>query len=354
LLQGPAFAIFGAEEFVGLIAIGEAHFRAVPEEFFHGKFFAHFRMKSDIAEKNDFGERAGPVEVRAAGLAAFAGFNPFFVMADGARKFFGRIAVCFGARFRNEFEAALALTAKAETFAFVTDEEMAVSRHFPIFFEFGRAGRTEVAVVPNEFQRRHFATCRKFVGDHGSERISFVVHASRTGLNAEWIAPLASVLPPSKREWGAEFKRTKHRVHCMAADVTECAGAEIPPAAPFEGKISGIIRARWRGAEPEIPIESGRNWGRVFWPRHTLRPIFVEETVGGTIGPDVDFADGTDGVVHDEFAEPASVFGSLTLIAHLGGDFMFARGLGNLTRFPDGVREGLFAIDVLAEFDGGH
>lgn len=68
----------------------------------------------------------------------------------------------------------------------------------------------------------------------------------------------------------------------------------------------------------------------------------------------MDFANWTDGVVHDEFAETASVFGSLALIAHLSGDFVFARGCGDLACFPNGMSERFLAINVLAEFDGGH
>src|SRR4051812_42749210 len=78
LSERPPLAIFGAEEFIGLVAVGEAHLRSVPEEFFHGEFFAHFGVESDITEEDDFSERPGPIEIRAAGFAAFAGFNPFF------------------------------------------------------------------------------------------------------------------------------------------------------------------------------------------------------------------------------------------------------------------------------------
>src|SRR5690242_13455738 len=114
----------------------------------------------------------------------------------------------------------------------------------------------------------------------------------------------------------------------MAADVAERAGAKIPPATPFEGEISGMIRARGSWAEPEIPIEIGRDGRAIFRAINALGPVFVEEAVGGAIGPDMDFADGSDGVVRNEFAESASVFGSLALIAHLRGDFMLAGGLG--------------------------
>src|SRR4051812_13174570 len=111
-------------------------------------------------------------------------------MADGAWKFFGRIAVFFGALLRDELETATSLTAKAENFTFVADEEMAVVAHFLIFFKFRRTRRTQVAIIPNKFQWRHFAARRKFVGDHGGERIGLVVNATGAGLDAEWVARL--------------------------------------------------------------------------------------------------------------------------------------------------------------------
>ena len=85
-----------------------------------------------------------------------------------------------------------------------------------------------------------------------------------------------------------------------------------------------------------------------------MRPVFVEETVGRAIGPDVRFVNFADGTVPNEFAELARAFGSLALVAHLRGDFFLARGLGELAGFPDGMSERLFAIDMLAKLDGVH
>ena len=42
------------------------------------------------------------------------------------------------------------------------------------------------------------------------------------------------------------------------------------------------------------------------------------------------------------------------MIAHLGGDFVFAGGLGELAGFPDGMRERFFTLDMLAVFHRGH
>src|SRR5262249_33288904 len=152
---------------------------------------------------------------------------------DGAGKFFGRIAVFFGAFLRDELETAASLTAMAENFAVVTDDEMAVVTHFLIFFKFRRARRTQVSIIPNKVQWRHFAARRKFVSDHGRERISFVVHTSRTGLNAERVVPVTVTFSPSDRERGAKFQCAKNGVHRVATDVTQSPGAEIPPTAPF-------------------------------------------------------------------------------------------------------------------------
>ena len=56
-----------------------------------------------------------------------------------------------------------------------------------------------------------------------------------------------------------------------------------------------------------------------------------------------------------------AVFGALMvepLVAHLGRDLIFRRGVGQQVRFPRGARQGLFAVDVLAvlhaqQRDGG-
>src|SRR5690349_6415135 len=140
----------------------------------------------------------------------------------------------------------------------------------------------------------------------------------------------------------------------MAANVTERAGAEIPPATPFEWQISWMIRARWRRPEPQIPIKCRGHRRCVLWALNALRPILIEQPIGRTIRPDVDLAHGANRIVPNEFAKAARIFRSLALVAHLGGELVLPRCVGDLPRFPDRMREGLLAINMIAHFDRGH
>ena len=102
MLQRPAFTVFALEKLVRDGGIRELHAGAVPQQPFGGQLLAHLRAKGDVAQQDDFGERAGPVEVGAGGGAAFAGFDPFVVVADRARQRLGRIAVLLGPRIGNQ------------------------------------------------------------------------------------------------------------------------------------------------------------------------------------------------------------------------------------------------------------
>ena len=56
----------------------------------------------------------------------------------------------------------------------------------------------------------------------------------------------------------------------------------------------------------------------------------------------------------DELHAGAVFFRGMDLVAHLGADLRLGGLQTELTGFPDGVREGLLAIDVFAETHGGH
>src|SRR5436305_10735334 len=94
-----------------------------------------------------------------------------------------------------------------------------------------------------------------------------------------------------------ELEGAEDGVERVTADVAERAGPEIPPAAPDERQIGRMIGPAGRRAEPQVPFESWRHRWRIFWPAHTLGPVFVEKSVGRPIGPNVSFADGPDGIV---------------------------------------------------------
>lgn len=140
----------------------------------------------------------------------------------------------------------------------------------------------------------------------------------------------------------------------MAADIAEGTGTEVPPAAPAEGGIGGVVGPFGGGAEPEVPGHGFGDGRGVGWAIDALGPVFAEEATGGAVGPDVCFEDFTDGAAPDHFAESAGFFGGGALVAHLGGDALFAGVIGDLSGFPDGVGEWFFAIDVFAVVEGGH
>src|SRR5437763_1991571 len=133
----------------------------------------------------------------------------------------------------------------------------------------------------------------------------------------------------------AELQRAENRVERMATDIAERAGAEIPPAPPFERQVSRMIRARRGGSEPQVPIQRRWHRRRVFGPLDALRPILVEKAIRGTVGPDVDLAHRADRIVPNELAESPRIFRGLALVAHLCRDLLFARRFGHLAGFPN-------------------
>src|SRR5438093_4093130 len=108
----------------------------------------------------------------------------------------------------------------------------------------------------------------------------------------------------------------------MAADITQSARAEIPPAAPFEWQVRRVVRTRRCRTEPHFPVQRRRNRVRVGRSRDTLWPILIEESVGWAICPRVDFANVSDCSIPNHFAQPPSFFGGLALVAHLRCQFV--------------------------------
>jgi hypothetical protein len=66
----------------------------------------------------------------------------------------------------------------------------------------------------------------------------------------------------------------------------------------------------------------------------------------------MNFAHLPDGAGPNHFAQFADAFAGVALVAHLRGDAMFARGQGQLARFPHRVRQRLFDINVFARPNG--
>src|ERR1051326_3291615 len=140
----------------------------------------------------------------------------------------------------------------------------------------------------------------------------------------------------------------------MTADVPKSPGPEIPPTAPFERKIGGVIGAHRSRANPQIPIQRGRNRRRLCRPLHSLRPVFVEETLRRAISPNMHLTHWPNRSGPNKFAKPASLVRGLALIAHLRGNFGVARSLGELAGLPHRVRQWFLAINVFPMLDGFH
>lgn len=73
----------------------------------------------------------------------------------------------------------------------------------------------------------------------------------------------------------------------------------------------------------------------------------------GPAHPDVNLADPADDPRLDEFRHAAVIFSRLALGSHLGGHLRLSGRLRHLPGFPDAVGEGLLAVDVFAELEGG-
>ena len=157
----------------------------------------------------------------------------------------------------------------------------------------------------------------------------------------------------------AELQGHVGRAQNVAGHIAECAASEIVKTAPVAGQIEFsaerrfvIVAAAGVGplfgdAEPEIPIESRGNRLRRRNHGDALRP-------DGAIGPGVDFGDVADLAGPNHFGRLARAFVRIALVAHLGGDSVFVRGILELARFPDGARERLLHVDVLAALHGPH
>src|SRR5947199_275825 len=119
-----------------------------------------------------------------------------------------------------------------------------VAEHITVA-ELFRPGWAQSAVVPGQLHGWQVPAGRETVSDDGSERVGFLIHSRGGRLHAEWMSQL---------------ERAEHGVEGVASDVAQSTGPKVPPTAPFEGQIGGVIRARRRRAQPEIPIESVRDF----------------------------------------------------------------------------------------------
>src|SRR5439155_1263897 len=142
----------------------------------------------------------------------------------------------------------------------------------------------------------------------------------------------------------AQVERPERRIHRVAGDVAQGTGAEVPPTAPLERRVRGVIGAGRGGAEPQVPIDPG---GRVVLferPLDRLRP-------DRPVGPELDLAHRPDGAGFDPLADLPRALAGVALVPHLGSDFGLAGRFEHVAR-DDGERDAdAHVADELASRD---
>src|ERR1043165_8463585 len=113
----------------------------------------------------------------------------------------------------------------------------------------------------------------------------------------------------------------------MASQVAHGAVAEIPPAIPFRSwKIDVVERPLRRRPEPEVPIQSRRNWISLLRPIQHIDNIFISRGVFRTLpsprapDPHMRFIDRPDRAALNQFNNAVVVLLGMNLNAHLRSD----------------------------------
>ncbi len=134
----------------------------------------------------------------------------------------------------------------------------------------------------------------------------------------------------------------------VAAHVAEGASPEVGPLAPVSGVIPAVADegALFADADPEVPVEPGRDGVLTFGHGTVIAPILA--------APCVDFMDLADAAFLDE-AHGRSVFPvRMDLDAHLGHAFLLARNFGQPPGLVYIVGQGFLAVHVEAAIQRRH
>src|SRR5437879_2506796 len=99
----------------------------------------------------------------------------------------------------------------------------------------------------------------------------------------------------------------------MAAHIGQDAAAKIPPPAPIEVQMRGMIRPIRSRAEPEIVIEARRRCGRGLGQVARSRPALT---------PDLNPTYFADRAGLNQLHDPAIVVARVDLCAHLGDELV--------------------------------
>ena len=157
-----------------------------------------------------------------------------------------------------------------------------------------------------------------------------------------------------------ELQGPERQVDPVRAEVAHGAVAEIPPAIPLgTGEIDLVERPRLRRPEPKIPVEplgDRRGIGRPLEHRDDVAiflGVGLRLPAPGATDPDVRLGDVADRAGLDQLDDAAVVVAGVNLRSHLRRDLRLGRGLANDPRFPDVVRQRLFAVNMFAELKRG-
>src|SRR5438874_1758374 len=122
--------------------MGKAHLRAIPKKFFNRQLIPKCPPKGNIPNQNNSCNRTGQSEIRTARLPAFAGCDPFLVMADRTLEFTRWSPIFFGTLRGNELKTAATLRAEFHDLALIANKQMSGRPHFLIILQFRWPFRT--------------------------------------------------------------------------------------------------------------------------------------------------------------------------------------------------------------------
>ena len=149
-----------------------------------------------------------------------------------------------------------------------------------------------------------------------------------------------------------QFQRPEGRVQMVAGKVADRTGAKLPPGAPADRSVVGMIRAGRHGLQPALPIKACGHTRRFF------RSVGEASPAASTrVGPSMHVVDVTDRTVPDPFAGKADVLTGVSEVAELCSDPGLAGGFGDDAGLVDGAAEGLFTVEVFAlghDSEGDH
>ena len=145
----------------------------------------------------------------------------------------------------------------------------------------------------------------------------------------------------------------------VARHIAQRAAAEIVEAAPVERLIEVAAERSGSLRRPDVygrgcAAPSHRSQSSVSGTRRRRRNLGEALRPDRPVGPGVDFGDVADLAGPDHLRALAGAFVRVALVAHLRRDLILGGRLGEHARFPDGARQRLLHVDVLAALHAAH